>query len=79
VKGRRSGPVELWASVGGCIELGVSLRHGPGATGAVDGDGGPAATVLVADVDKQGVVVVFDPDPVVRVALLMQTADRPPW
>jgi len=62
----------------GCgIELGISLRHRPGATGAVESDGGPAATVLITDVDKQGVVVVFHPDPVMGVALLMQTADRP--
>ncbi len=62
----------------GCgIELGTSLGHRPGATGAVESDGGPAATVLITDVDQQGVVVVFHPDPVLGVALLMQTADRP--
>src|ERR1039457_7079433 len=66
--------VERIAGSDGRVELDVPLGDRPGAGDPVDSDGRPSAAVLVADVDKERVVVVFDPDPVPGVALLAQGA-----
>lgn len=51
--------------------------HGPLPGHPIDGDGGPAATVLVAEVNEQGVRVVLDPQPMPRVGLPVQPAHHP--
>ena len=51
------------------------LGHGPGAGPAIDGDGRPARSVFVAEVDEQRVAIVLDPQPVFRIRRLVQAAD----
>ena len=64
--------VEGIVGVRGSIELTVSLGHRPGATTAVDREGGPSVAVLITDVHEQGVVVVLDARAVRGVPLLAQ-------
>lgn len=59
------------------VALRISLSHCPGPAGPVQRDGGPAAAVLIADVDQQGVIVVLDPEPVPGIALLVKLSGRP--
>jgi hypothetical protein len=68
----RSVLVEGFARAGCGAKLSVSLGYGPGTARPVDCHSGPAAPVLIADVDEQRVVVVLDPDAMARVVSFAQ-------
>ena len=66
----RSLNVEGVVSLGGRVDLVVSLGYRPDAARPVDRDRGPSVAVLVADVHEQGVIVVLDAHAMSRVRKL---------
>jgi hypothetical protein len=74
----RSVVVERLARARCSGKLSVSLGNRPCTARTVDRDRGPAAAVLIADVDEQRVVVVLDPDAMTGVVALAQGSGLAP-
>ena len=71
-RGVSSEPVQIGVGLFRRVDLPGCLRNGPSPRFSVDRDDGPPATVLVAEVDEQRLVVVLDPESMGRVARLME-------
>ena len=70
---RESGfAVEPGVRVFGGVELPGRLRDSPTASCAIDREDGPPVAVLVTEMHQQGLSIVLDPQPMVRVALLVK-------
>jgi hypothetical protein len=72
-----STPVQGFEGAASGVGLSGIVSHGPLSRRPIDGEGGPPASVFVAEVDQQRVSAVLDAQAMPRICFFMQGSDCP--
>jgi hypothetical protein len=72
-----SPPVKGFEGAASGVGLSGIVNNGPLPRRPIDGEGGPPAAILVAEVDQQRVSAVLDAQAMPRIGFFMQAPNRP--